>query len=42
MYYNYFLTTPLTGNHLEDPGQRFLLEVEIARPRFTCLSYEVP
>jgi predicted alpha-1,2-mannosidase len=32
MYYNYFLTTPLTGDRLDGIGSRFLLENETSRP----------
>ncbi|MEM7603587.1 MAG: hypothetical protein AAF357_19515, partial [Verrucomicrobiota bacterium] len=32
MYYNYFLTTPLTGDNLDGIGSRYLLENEHSKP----------
>lgn len=34
MYYNYFLTTPLVGEGIEQLGTRFLLDEETARPGY--------
>ena len=34
MYYNYFLTTPLSGDALEGLGERHLLDQEDARPGY--------